>query len=242
MERVTAAIMAGALRYSAVDAFDAFATLNDLRAAARVEMAKVDLLLVPSAAHHYLVAGARACAHMVTLSAPDCRSPCLEGGGWCAGPQAGCRRMQQACMAFCMRSWAPRAGGLAFNVSWEAAGNGMSGRDGYRNVVGTVCGPWLFMHACAAVQPSRGFYVELRSAFFGPVEVEAEEKAAAQVSWPKNANLGRFTNFVNLMDMAAIAIPSGVLHCAEPAAASDPTGARSGQAHSACPGAPPAWH
>ena len=56
-------------------------------------------------------------------------------------------------------------------------------------------------------------------------EVEAEEKEAASVSWPKNANLGRFTNFVNLMDMAAIAVPSGVLRCAEPQAASDRTGA-----------------
>ena len=69
MERVTAAIMAGALRYSAVDAFDAFATLNELRTAARVEMAKIDLLLVPSAAHHYLVAGARTCSSSCTLCA-----------------------------------------------------------------------------------------------------------------------------------------------------------------------------
>ena len=54
--------------------------------------------------------------------------------------------------------------------------------------------------------------------------MEAEEKQADEVSWPKNANLGRFTNFVNLMDLAAIAVPSGVLHCEEPSAASDPTG------------------
>ncbi|BDA50535.1 probable urea amidolyase [Coccomyxa sp. Obi] len=111
MERVTAAIMAGALRYAAADVYDAFATLNDLKGRARVELAKVDFLLVPSAAHHYTVK-----------------------------------------------------------------------------------------------------------------EVEAEEKQAEVVSWPKNANLGRFTNFVNLMDLAAIAVPSGVLHCEEPSAASDPTG------------------
>lgn len=55
-------------------------------------------------------------------------------------------------------------------------------------------------------------------------EVEAEEKRAEAVSWPKNANLGRFTNFVNLMDLAAIAIPSGLLRCEPPTAASDPTG------------------
>lgn len=35
-----------------------------------------------------------------------------------------------------------------------------------------------------------------------------------QVTWGHNANLGRFTNFVNLLDMAGIAIPSGLLHCA----------------------------
>ncbi|EIE20546.1 allophanate hydrolase [Coccomyxa subellipsoidea C-169] len=111
MERVTGAIMAGSLRYCAVDVFDALTTLNELKGRARVELAKVDFLLVPSAAHHYTVA-----------------------------------------------------------------------------------------------------------------EIEAEEKQAEAVSWPKNANLGRFTNFVNLMDMAAIAVPSGVLHCEEPSAASDPTG------------------
>ena len=57
MERVTAAIMAGALRYAAADVYDAFATLNDLKGRARVELAKVDFLLVPSAAHHYTVQG-----------------------------------------------------------------------------------------------------------------------------------------------------------------------------------------
>ena len=33
------------------------------------------------------------------------------------------------------------------------------------------------------------------------------------MSWGYNANLGRFTNFVNLLDMAGIAVPSGLLHC-----------------------------
>ncbi|CAK0787066.1 hypothetical protein CVIRNUC_010282 [Coccomyxa viridis] len=100
MERVTAAILSGAPQYSAADAFDAFTQLNELRAAARVEMARVDFLVVPSAAHHYTVA-----------------------------------------------------------------------------------------------------------------EIEADEKTASTASWAKNGNLGRFTNFVNLMDMAAIAIPSGILRC-----------------------------
>lgn len=46
-----------------------------------------------------------------------------------------------------------------------------------------------------------------------PAEIEADEKQASTVSWDKNGNLGRFTNFVNLMDMAAIAVPSGILRC-----------------------------
>ncbi|KAI8468534.1 MAG: allophanate hydrolase [Monoraphidium minutum] len=41
-------------------------------------------------------------------------------------------------------------------------------------------------------------------------EVAAEE-GAAPPSWPKNAKNGRFTNFVNLLDMAGIAVPSGLL-------------------------------
>ena len=57
MERVTAAILSGAPAFSAADTFDAFTQLNALKCAARVEMAKVDFLIVPSAAHHYTVAG-----------------------------------------------------------------------------------------------------------------------------------------------------------------------------------------
>ena len=58
MERVTAAILSGAPAFSAADSFDAFTQLSALRCAARVQMAKVDFLVVPSAAHHYTVAGA----------------------------------------------------------------------------------------------------------------------------------------------------------------------------------------
>lgn len=57
MERVTAAIISGAQAFSAADTFGAFTQLNELKCAARVEMAKVDFLVVPSAAHHYTVAG-----------------------------------------------------------------------------------------------------------------------------------------------------------------------------------------
>ena len=47
----------------------------------------------------------------------------------------------------------------------------------------------------------------------GDAEIDAEEKLAPNVTWAKNTNLGRFTNFVNLLDMAAVAVPSGILKC-----------------------------
>ncbi|CAK0786092.1 hypothetical protein CVIRNUC_009305 [Coccomyxa viridis] len=100
LQRVTAAIMSGALAYSAVDVFDALTRLNDLKRQAELEMDKIDMLLVPTSACHYSIA-----------------------------------------------------------------------------------------------------------------EIEAEEKLATSVTWAKNTNLGRFTNFVNLLDMAAVAVPSGILRC-----------------------------
>lgn len=42
-------------------------------------------------------------------------------------------------------------------------------------------------------------------------EVEAEEKTANSPTWDKNTLSGRFTNFVNLLDMAAISVPSAIL-------------------------------
>ena len=42
-------------------------------------------------------------------------------------------------------------------------------------------------------------------------EVEAEEKTATSPTWDKNTLSGRFTNFVNLLDMAAISVPSAIL-------------------------------
>ena len=43
-------------------------------------------------------------------------------------------------------------------------------------------------------------------------EVEAEEKPVTGLPiWPKNTLLGRFTNFVNLLDMAAVSIPSSLI-------------------------------
>ncbi len=41
-------------------------------------------------------------------------------------------------------------------------------------------------------------------------EVAAEEEADPP-TWSRNAKLGRFTNFVNLLDMCGIAIPSGLV-------------------------------
>jgi allophanate hydrolase len=41
-------------------------------------------------------------------------------------------------------------------------------------------------------------------------EINDTEDAAAP-TWPLNAKNGRFTNFVNLLDMCGIAIPSGLL-------------------------------
>ena len=37
-----------------------------------------------------------------------------------------------------------------------------------------------------------------------------------QVTWDRNGNLGKFTNFVNLLNMCGIAVPSGILRGAAP--------------------------
>ena len=57
-------------------------------------------------------------------------------------------------------------------------------------------------------------------------------------SWKKNAKLGRFTNFVNLLDLAAVAVPSGVLHCRPNA---NPTGAHCFQPATCSPTQRPLW-
>ena len=59
LQRVTAAIMSGALAYSAVDVFDALTSLNILKRQAELEMDNIDILLVPTAACHYTIAGGR---------------------------------------------------------------------------------------------------------------------------------------------------------------------------------------
>lgn len=98
MEAVTAAIIARGTLYSAADVYEAFADMAKLSAQARAEMAKVDMLLVPTVLQHFMVA-----------------------------------------------------------------------------------------------------------------EVEAEEKRGERPAWTKNSLCGRFTNFVNLLDMAAISVPSALL-------------------------------
>lgn len=57
MERVTAAILSGAPRFSAADVYDGLARLAELAARARIEFTRIDFLLVPSALHHYLITG-----------------------------------------------------------------------------------------------------------------------------------------------------------------------------------------
>eukprot|EP00884_Botryococcus_braunii_P008390 jgi/Botrbrau1/17552/Bobra.0166s0001.2 len=97
LEKVIGAILARGLEYEASDVFDALTRLNELRCEGRLQLEKVDIIMVPTALHHYLVE-----------------------------------------------------------------------------------------------------------------EVEATEKRASPPTYPYNANLGRFTNFVNLMDLCALSVPSGV--------------------------------
>ena len=47
-------------------------------------------------------------------------------------------------------------------------------------------------------------------------EVAEQEEAAGTPTWLRNGNLGVFTNFVNLLDMCGIAVPSGLLRGAPP--------------------------
>jgi allophanate hydrolase len=54
-------------------------------------------------------------------------------------------------------------------------------------------------------------------------EVEATEKEADVPTYPYNANLGRFTNFVNLMDLCALSVPSGVARLPKLDASADGT-------------------
>jgi allophanate hydrolase len=45
-------------------------------------------------------------------------------------------------------------------------------------------------------------------------ELENDEKRGAVANGAKNSNLGRFTNYMNLLDCCAVAVPSGVLSLA----------------------------
>ena len=56
------------------------------------------------------------------------------------------------------------------------------------------------------------------------VQVIEEESALPKPGWSRNTKLGRFTNFVNLLDMCGVAIPSGTVQY-DPAAATAPAAA-----------------
>lgn len=56
------------------------------------------------------------------------------------------------------------------------------------------------------------------------VQAEEEEPAYEDVTFPKNANLGRWTNFVNLQDMCGVSVFSGLLRPQGTAAASGGSG------------------
>jgi allophanate hydrolase len=47
-------------------------------------------------------------------------------------------------------------------------------------------------------------------------ELERDEKLAETANGAKNSNLGKFTNYMNLLDCCAIAVPSGLItECVE---------------------------
>ncbi|KAK9834472.1 hypothetical protein WJX74_002417 [Apatococcus lobatus] len=98
LEKVTAAILANGARCSGADVYEGQSQLHKLKAATRLELDKVDLLMVPTVLHHYTVA-----------------------------------------------------------------------------------------------------------------EIEQEEKQTGEVAWTQNAKQGRFTNFVNLLDMCGVSVPSSLV-------------------------------
>lgn len=61
------------------------------------------------------------------------------------------------------------------------------------------------------------------------------EEGADPPAWTQNAKLGRFTNFVNLLDMCGIAIPSGLV--SYDAAHAPQVGKRARPGRAGC-----AWH
>ncbi len=175
MERVTAAILSSAPRFTAADVYDGLARLAGLAAAARTEFMRTDFLIVPSALHHYLVSGAR--------------------------------------LAACSCSRLPLCSPLASAA--HAAASTQSSK---------MSSATSFMHGNCTKRASCGLGRAISMHAGGPrAEIVAEEGGGAELSWAKNAKLGRFTNFVNLLDLAAVAVPSGVLHCRPSPAA---TGAR----------------
>lgn len=75
----------------------------------------------------------------------------------------------------------------------------------YRSVLDrdTFCLKFPFPH-CLKFPPA--FFVFCNHAL-------QTEEGADPPAWTRNAKLGRFTNFVNLLDMCGVAIPSGLVSC-----------------------------
>ena len=65
------------------------------------------------------------------------------------------------------------------------------------------------------------FGCTLRSAWRFEANTSKARIPTAQVTWDRNGNLGKFTNFVNLLNMCGVAVPSGVLRGARRAAMPD---------------------
>lgn len=59
-----------------------------------------------------------------------------------------------------------------------------------------------------------------------PLQEVSAEEGASPPSWTSNAKLGRFTNFVNLLDMCGLSLPSGVIMLDAVAAAEEVRGGK----------------
>ena len=69
----------------------------------------------------------------------------------------------------------------------------------------------IFFQICSAAAQVDVLLVPTVLQNFMVAEIEAEEKLGDRPTWTKNSLSGRFTNFVNLLDMAAVSVPSALL-------------------------------
>lgn len=79
--------------------------------------------------------------------------------------------------------------------------------------LGHVYNPLVCSQAAARVEMAKVDLLLVPTALqhYTVQEVLEQEELAPLPTWPRNGNLGRFTNFVNLLDMCGIAVPSGLL-------------------------------